>query len=247
MAAPRTFVVGDLHGCRAELDALLVEAGFRPGSSDELVSVGDIVAKGPDSIETIRRLRALGARGVRGNHDDRVLGLWGHPRARPVASAPASENRGGPAPASFRTGSPRLDTSSHAGVAGALDAEDGAWLAALPFFLELPEHGAVVVHAGVVPGVPLRRQQPKHLMTMRSLRRDGTPSPRIAEGEPWSSRWPGPELVVFGHDAVRGLQVRPHALGLDTGCVYGGRLTGVWLPERTIVSVPAARRYAAVG
>ena len=76
------------------------------------------------------------------------------------------------------------------------------------------------------------------MLTIRSIKADGTPSKRV-DGEPWASLWPGPELVVFGHDAVRGLQMYEHAVGLDTGCVYGGRLSGYLLPERRLVQVDA--------
>jgi len=222
MTTPRTFVVGDLHGCARELDALLDEAGYRPGD-DRLVSVGDVVAKGPDSAGVVRRLRTLGARSVRGNHDHRLL-LSAAALAAGDADPPDGQRR----------------------LLASLGEGDLDWLGAQPLALRLPEHDAIVVHAGLVPGVPLDAQDPENLMTMRSLRDDGRPSRRIGDGVPWSTRWPGPELVLFGHDAVRGLQERPHALGLDTGCVYGGRLTGVWLPDRRIVSVPAAANYAPV-
>ena len=67
--------------------------------------------------------------------------------------------------------------------------------------------------------------------------------PRVDDGVPWASRWPGPKHVVFGHDAMRGLQQYPFATGLDTGCVYGGDLSALLLPEKTLVRVEAKRAY----
>jgi hypothetical protein len=93
--------------------------------------------------------------------------------------------------------------------------------------------------------VPLAEQKREHLLNLRSIDDDGHPSKRI-EGRPWGSVWRGPEHVVFGHDAVRGLQRHPHATGLDTGCVYGRELTALILPERKLVHFAARRAYAAI-
>ena len=63
----RTLIVGDIHGCREELEDLLEESGWEDG--DQLVSVGDLVAKGPDSRGVLRLFRELDGLAVRGNHD----------------------------------------------------------------------------------------------------------------------------------------------------------------------------------
>jgi hypothetical protein len=83
------------------------------------------------------------------------------------------------------------------------------------------------------------------LLNVRTIRPDGTGSRAPNDGVLWGSLWPGPETVVFGHHARAGLQEHPFAIGLDTGCVYGGRLTAYLLPERRFVSVPARRAYVA--
>ena len=220
----RTFIVGDVHGCREELEDLLEESGWEEG--DQLILVGDLVAKGPDSLGVIRLLRELEAQAVRGNHDQHCLRWWDAKRAGAVL--------------------PKL-RPAHQRVADELEADDWVWLDALPLWLEIPEHDALVVHGGLLPDLPLEEQDPADLMNMRSILPDGTASRHYEEGAPWAESWPGPRLVVFGHDAIRGLQNRPHSLGLDTGCVYGGWLTGVWLPRRDLVSVPARGTYAAAG
>ncbi len=243
-----TIVVGDVHGCLDELQRLLATCGFQRG--DRLVLAGDLVAKGPDSQGVVQLAREEGAIAVVGNHDDHVL------RARAVARGTL------PPPA-------RPVRAEHQAVADALGPEDWAYLEALPTFLRLGYEGAratsiesdagasvapphadgdgetIVVHAGAVPGVPFEQQTREHLTTMRSIGHDGNPTKRI-EGRPWAAVWPGPEKIVFGHDAIRGLQRHRFATGLDTGCVYGRRLTALLLPERRLVSVEARRAYAAL-
>lgn len=226
----RHVIVGDVHGCRAELDALLDKLSFDPGS-DVLVTVGDLVAKGPDSKGVVERCRQLGALSVRGNHDEHCL-RW--LRAREAAE-PLPELR-----------------PAHQAVVDALDEDDWDYLRALPLHRRLPGlrggEDVLVVHAGFVPGVPLEAQEPKWQMNLRSIDQ-GEPSKRANDGVPWAGRWPGPELVVFGHDAIRSLQRYPHALGLDTGCCYGGRLTAAVFEGGTheLAHVEAERQYAPFG
>lgn len=213
----RTLLVGDVHGCLDELQALLTEAAVGPG--DRVVLVGDLTSKGPDSQGVLQLARERGFLAVLGNHDDAVL------RARqPDAAA-------------------RPPKEEHLRVAASLSAEDWRWLGSLPLTLALPELNVLVVHAGLVPGVPLDRQRRADLLLMRSLTPDGRGTRHAEEGPPWAAAWRGPEHVVFGHDAVRGVQLHPFATGLDSGCVYGRALTGLLLPERRLVQVPARRAY----
>lgn len=207
----RTFVVGDVHGCNAELGELLEKAGWTP--KDRLVLVGDLVAKGPDSAGVVQRARALGALAVLGNHDAHLLEV-------------------------VKKGAPR---GHHAEVAKTLSPDDVKWLLRLPLWLELADEHVIVVHGGLVPGVPLEQQDRKLLLNLRSFDAQGQPTTRVDGGTPWAARWKGPQHVVFGHDAIRGLQQHRFATGLDTGCVYGHQLTGLWLGERRLVQVKAHR------
>jgi hypothetical protein len=233
----RTIVVGDVHGCLDELQALLKLCDWRPG--DRFLLAGDLVAKGPDSQGVVQLAReaeaggaaaaAPGPAAVLGNHDAHVL------RVREVRRGAA------PPPAKGL----RLH---HERVADQLTDADWSYLESLPLYLRLGaerpgDPDTVVLHAGAVPGVPFQQQTRDHLINLRSIGSDGAPTKKI-EGRPWAAVWAGPERIVFGHDAVRGLQQQPFATGLDTGCVYGGRLTALILPERRLVWVQARRAYA---
>ena len=220
----RTIIVGDVHGCVDEMQALLRQCGVVRG--DRVVLAGDLVAKGPDSRGVVQLVREMGALAVLGNHDDFCIDVW---RRRHQAEARR----------------PRrwlLDT---------LDESDWAFLESLPLFLRLGAEGegrpeVAVVHAGVVPGVPLEEQERDNLLSLRSLVGGSAPSRRLLMRWPWAAAWRGPEHIVFGHDAVRGLQQYPLATGLDTGCVYGRGLTALELPSQRIHKVPARRRYVGV-
>jgi Calcineurin-like phosphoesterase len=222
---PRTVIVGDIHGCRAELEALLARCAF--GDDDRLVSVGDLVVRGPDPAGTIDLFASLGGRAVRGNHEDRLLRL--------------------------RAGRGRLGEMQRDTIA-LLEDRHWSFIASLPLWIDLPEHGVRVVHAGVVPGVAIEKQEPRSLMYMRCL--DGDGEAVEGRGETlWGARYRGQPHVVFGHNARETPQLHPDATGLDTGCVYGRRLTALVLEdgerpprvrdrEDALVSVAARKRYA---
>lgn len=111
-----------------------------------------------------------------------------------------------------------------------------AWLRSLPLFIQGP--GWIAVHGGIDPLGGVDQTSAAQAVNMR----------RWPQADPeadfWWRQYQGQELVLYGHDAVRGLQDhRPRTLGLDTGCVYGGRLTGYLLEADTLISVPAREAH----
>lgn len=228
----RTIIVGDLHGCATELEDLLDYVGF--GRADRLVSVGDLVVRGPRPRAVLRKMRKLGGLAVRGNHEDRLL-RW-------------KQSRG--------TRNELVVGALTRKTAEALRPRDWRYLASLPLYIDLPEHGVRVIHAGLVPGVPIEEQNPRTLLYVRTL------GPRFepveSRGKSWAHWYGGPEHVVFGHNAQPNPEVAVHATGIDTGVVYGGRLTAMVLrdgeqpppPEErmsVLVSVPARKAYCEIG
>ena len=131
-----------------------------------------------------------------------------------------------------------------------LSEENFAFLQQLPYTISIPSLGALVVHAGLVPGLPLERQSLVSLTHMRNIVHEDyfsgqglVGSNQTDCGDAWASLWPGPEHVYFGHDARRGLQVWPFAIGLDSGCVYGGCLTGVFAGDDVFLVVEAKSKH----
>ena len=97
------------------------------------------------------------------------------------------------------------------------------WIAALPLTWRAP--GVVAIHAGVNPHGGADATDPVTAIIVRRWPDD------LDRTNPfWWQLWKGPDRVVYGHDAMRGLQVRAHSIGLDTGCCYGHALSG-WLME----------------
>lgn len=213
----RTLIIGDVHGCAAELSDLLDRLAFT--REDELYFVGDLVARGPDSRGVLRIAREMGAKVTLGNHEQRLLEAR---RARREGTA-----------------LPKLG-SSHRRLLDELDDTEWAQLEALPLKVDLEPQGVRIVHAGLVPGIPFEAQDPWLVTHIRSISDDGVPSKHW--GPPWGARYTGPPHVVFGHNARQHPQLHPHATGIDTACVYGGELTAFVLADGAEIPPPAARR-----
>lgn len=202
----RTIWIGDVHGCADELSDLLEE--ISPVDGDNVVFVGDLVARGPDTPGVIRLAKQFGSKAVLGNHEHRMI--LAHDAFR--------------AGRSFRLG------PSHQALLHELSESDWEYLRSLPLSLEFPNHNVRVVHAGVRPGVRFEKQEPWTLLHIRSLTKKGAASDRYSP-ESWAASYKEEPHIIFGHNAQAGLQLHPFATGLDTACVYGGALTALILEE----------------
>jgi serine/threonine protein phosphatase 1 len=220
----RVYAIGDVHGCDEKLAALhqmiaahhAARPARRPGAQVVLVHLGDYVDRGPDSRGVIARLRGPsplpGATVVNlvGNHEQMMLAAL-HPAATEEMVELWLEN-GAVATLDSYGLAPRMPEEW-----GALPAADRAFLRGLRPSFALG--GYFFAHAGVRPDVPLDRQDPMDLAWIREpfLSHDG------ALGA----------VVVHGHTPAKAPEVKAHRIGLDTGAVYGGKLTcGVFEGDR---------------
>ncbi len=210
----RTIVVGDIHGCYDELMDLLDQLDF--GVSDRVVSVGDLVTKGPKNREVLE-LFMTDARfaTVIGNHDLALRRLW---NGEEVELKPSQKE-------------------THKELKADKD-RFIPYLNSLPFMIDLGSH--LVVHAGLRPDVELHSQTTEDLTQIRTLGDDR----ESKDGTPWYDVYDGEKVVLFGHWPAPEPRRGRMALGLDTGCVYGHQLTAYTIETGELNSVPARLAYA---
>ncbi|CAG8948813.1 hypothetical protein HYFRA_00001936 [Hymenoscyphus fraxineus] len=234
----RLVVVGDVHGMKDSLVELLEKMDFNE-KHDHLILAGDMISKGPDSPGVVDLAMKLGATCVRGNHEDRILLAYADMEAEHLRV-------GTPGPRESLDEQEDLleeESFSHGNykdrkLVKQLGKKRIKWLQQCPVILRVGKLGdmgeVVVVHAGLTPGVKLERQDPVVVMNVRTVK-NGVPSDR-RNGTPWAKLWNKHQkalpkkdrsTVIYGHDAKRGLRVKKYSMGIDTGCLKGGKLTAV--------------------
>jgi bis(5'-nucleosyl)-tetraphosphatase (symmetrical) len=270
MPAPRRhLVVGDLQGCREEFERLLERLRYDP-AGDRLLLLGDLVNRGPDSLGCLRLAHGLGADCVLGNHDLHLLrSALGLRARRPddtldgVLAAPDRDPL-----LAWLAGQPLLRLLPgavlvHAALPPGLSLESvpPLWLAQRPPGMPGgPAH--LAARLAELETTPL-----EILTRARLLDAEGRPAPPdwsppspLWPASPPPKHWPyrpwyqghrpadwGGRRAVFGHWAMQGLIKEPAAIGLDTGCVWGGGLCAWIAEEDRLVAVPATRVHAQAG
>jgi bis(5'-nucleosyl)-tetraphosphatase (symmetrical) len=257
-----SYAIGDIQGCYRTLERLLRRIRFDP-EADRLWLVGDLVNRGPRSLEVLRWARSLGTRHrvVLGNHDlhliGRALGLRREKARDTLDEVLEAEDRD--ELIGWLRRQPFVQYEApllmvHAGLLPQWSADDALDLAAEAQFLLRGDDPRDVFQAlrqepgRWRPGLP-RRERLAHAVqaftTLRACSPDGRPcdgfsgppeqAPRGCV--PWfeaPGRRAAQTTVVCGHWAALGLRVRPNLLALDTACVWGGSLTAVRLEDRVV-------------
>jgi bis(5'-nucleosyl)-tetraphosphatase (symmetrical) len=262
------YLVGDIQGCAGALDRLLGEIGFSP-SRDHLYVLGDLVNRGPASLATLRRLRDLGAAAtcVLGNHDWHLLAVAAGVRPRHRSDTlddilDATDREEWLAWVRTRRMAvfERGWLMAHAGVVPQWDLATTLELAA-ELEQNLRERPPREFLAALFGNEPARWSESlagdvRLRFTLNTLTRirfvadDGTLEFQTKDGadaappgfRPWfdvPGRRTAGVPIAFGHWSSLGLVERDDLLGLDTGCVWGGKLTAVRLdsPRRETVQV----------
>ncbi|MEU6986079.1 polynucleotide kinase-phosphatase [Streptomyces sp. NPDC046324] len=222
-------IIGDIHGCRSELETLLGRLGYVDGHHPEgrtAVFVGDLVDRGPDSPGVLRRVMGMVAAGdalcVPGNHENK-LGRW-------LKGRKVQETHG------------LAETIEQLGQeTEEFRAEVGAFIDGLVSHYVLDEGKLVVCHAGL--------PEKYHGRTSGRVRSHALYGDTTGETDefglpvryPWAEEYRGRATVVYGHTPVPNTSWVNNTICLDTGAVFGGRMTALRWPERELVDVPAEK------
>lgn len=264
------YAIGDLQGCHEEFVQLLELVGFSP-SSDRLWLVGDLVNRGPGSLPILREVMALGdaARVVLGNHDFHLLtvaaGIRPPHRGDTLDDVLAAPDRGDlldwlrTRPLVVREGELLM---VHAGLLPAwtaahaqmLSGEVEAKLAGADAmrFLSILYGDEPSAWRDDLDGDDRLRAVVNACTRLRFCTADGRMEFREKRGRehapdgfrPWFAhdvRRTARETVLCGHWSTLDLDLAPNVMMLDSGCLWGGTLTAVSLPDRHVFQVPSRR------
>jgi protein phosphatase len=238
-SAEKLDIIGDPHGCWEELSMLMDKLGHRwdrsgaihePCDGRRIVFLGDITDRGPYSLACYAYAKMMVEAGyalwVLGNHDDK---LRRHCEGRGVQLSHGLNK-----------------TVREIEQAGADKKQIAKFLGSLPQYLFLDGNRLVVVHGAWRDGLEIEksgvvRSWCLYAPTTGKTLPNGLPdridwvSQRTATGEsPW---------IVYGHQPYKEARIEKRTAGIDTSCVFGGKLTALRWPEMELVDVPAKAQY----
>ncbi len=231
-------IIGDIHGCREELLALLEQLGYvahepvnpvyRHGQGRKAVFLGDLVDRGPDTPGVLRAVMAMVEAGsglcVPGNHDVKLM--------RKLRGRNVQITHGLAESLAQLEGEPQEFRQR---VADFIDGRVSHYV--------LDDGKLVVAHAGMKESMLGRGSGKVRDFALYGETTGETDEFGLPVRYNWAAEYRGPAMVVYGHTPVLEPEWLNNTICVDTGCVFGGRLTALRYPERELVFLPAARAY----
>jgi protein phosphatase len=232
-------IIGDIHGCLDETLELLAELGYRVTSQDghhsvshndgrKVVFVGDLVDRGPNSPGVVRLVMDIVASGagfcVKGNHDDKL--------SRALRGRDVKITHG------LAESLEQIKSESDEFRKTVADYLDG-----LVSHYVFDTGKLVVAHAGLREEMHGRGSGAVRQFAMYGETTGETDEYGLPVRYNWAADYRGKAMVVYGHTPVPDSEWINNTICLDTGCVFGGKLTALRYPERELVSVRAHRMY----
>lgn len=236
-------VIGDVHGCRSELEALLDRLGYDlvrdeqgravdavPPPGRTAVFVGDLVDRGPDSVGVLRLVMGMDAAGhalvVPGNHENKLVKVLSGRKVQISHGLETTLEQLDAEPPEFRQ-------------------QVRAWCDSLIAHYVLDDGRLVVAHAGLPEAYHGRASGRVRSFALYGDTTGETDEFGLPVRYPWARDYRGSAMVLYGHTPTPEPEWVNHTMCLDTGCVFGGHLTALRYPEKELVQVPAeAVHYA---
>ncbi|MDC9715123.1 MAG: metallophosphoesterase [Gammaproteobacteria bacterium] len=204
----RLIIYGDIHGCYDELVQLRQK--INPKKDDIEVCVGDVITRGSDSIKTLRYLQSNSIKSTLGNHEDKIIRYLAHQK-------------------NLKKNPINLDEDEQ-NIINRLNAEDIKYLQNMRLFMRFSK--ITILHGGLQNHQKLDDVSKKSHAKILRLRYLDEDRNFVSYGQEddksifWADIYDGNQgFIVYGHQNFNKVKVNKHALGVDTGCVYGGKLS----------------------
>lgn len=207
---PNLIIYGDIHGCYKSLKSLRKE--INPKKDDIEVCVGDVITKGKNSIKVLDYLIKKNIKSVLGNHEDKLLRYLKH--------------------ATSKKKNPIILNDDEQEIVSKLTKEHIEYLQNMPYFMKYKK--ITILHGGILNHFNLESLSKREMQLVLRLRYLDKNCHFISYGKEndksifWADIYDGNQgLIVHGHRWSKEVIISPHAIGIDTGCVYGNKLSAV--------------------
>lgn len=206
----KLIIYGDIHGSYDEFIALRKK--INPQKDDIEVCVGDIITRGKDSIQTLRYIQEHNIKSVLGNHEDKIIRYLEHEKSK-------NQN-------------PIILDEDEQNIVKDLNSKDIDFLTNMPLFIKF--NNITVLHGGLHNSYDLNNLSKKDKSKILRMRYLDSDHNFITFGKEkddsifWADVYDGSQgFIVYGHQWFKDVKINNHSLGIDTGCVYGNKLSAV--------------------